>query len=112
MPEVRLEVTGAAELAEMLQFLSQWLARDPACLGASLEDFVGHPAYNTQQLRKDLDPLSSCSAAATVSPCSGSRRHDAARLPGQPRIRRALRASTSFVLAAARLRALIPLPSW
>ena len=55
MPEVRLDVTDAAELAEMLQFLSQWLARDPARLGASLEDFVGHPAYNTQQLREDLD---------------------------------------------------------
>jgi hypothetical protein len=55
MPEVKLDVTDAAELAEMLQFLSQWLARDPARLGASLQDFVGHPAYNTQQLREDLD---------------------------------------------------------
>ena len=30
MPEVRLDAADAAELAEMLQFLSQWLARDPA----------------------------------------------------------------------------------
>ena len=29
MPEVRLDLTDAAELAEMLQFLSSWLARDP-----------------------------------------------------------------------------------
>jgi hypothetical protein len=27
----------------------------PDRLGASLEDFVGHPAYNTCQLREDLD---------------------------------------------------------
>jgi hypothetical protein len=30
MPQVRLDATDAAELAEMLQFLSQWLGRDPA----------------------------------------------------------------------------------
>jgi hypothetical protein len=52
VPEVRL---NAAELAEMLQFLSEWLARDPARLSASLEQFVGHPAYGTAQLRQDLD---------------------------------------------------------
>jgi hypothetical protein len=44
MPEVRLDAADAAELAEMLQFLSEWLARDPGRLGASLEEFVGHPA--------------------------------------------------------------------
>ena len=43
-----------SELAELLAFLSQWLARDPARLGASLEDFVGHPAYNTGNLCADL----------------------------------------------------------
>jgi len=55
MPEVKLDVTDTAELAEMLQFLSQWLGRDPARLGASLEDFVGHPAYGITQLRGDLE---------------------------------------------------------
>jgi hypothetical protein len=54
MPEVRLDLADAAELAETLQFLSQWLDRDPARLGASLEQFVGHPAYGTAQLRQDL----------------------------------------------------------
>jgi len=29
--------------------------RDPARLGASLEDFVGHPAYGITQLRGDLE---------------------------------------------------------
>ena len=47
MPELRLDAVDAAELAELLQFLSRWLARDPDRLGASLEDFVGHPAYGT-----------------------------------------------------------------
>jgi hypothetical protein len=43
MPDMKLDAADAAELAEM-QFLSGWLARDPARLGASLDDFVGHPA--------------------------------------------------------------------
>jgi hypothetical protein len=55
MPEVRLDAADAAELAELLQFLSRWLARDPGRLGALLEEFVGHPAYNVSQLRQDLD---------------------------------------------------------
>jgi hypothetical protein len=55
MPEVKLDATDAAELAEMLQFLSGWLARDPARLAASLEDFVGHPAYGLADLRDDLE---------------------------------------------------------
>ena len=34
---------------------AEWLARDPGRLGASLEEFVGHPAYNIGELRQDLD---------------------------------------------------------
>jgi hypothetical protein len=55
MPEIRLDTADAAELAEMLQFLTGWLARDPARLAASLEEFVGHPAYGITQLRDDLE---------------------------------------------------------
>jgi hypothetical protein len=55
MPEVKLDAVDAAELAEILQFLSQWLARDPGRLGASLAEFVGHPAYGLAQLRADLE---------------------------------------------------------
>jgi hypothetical protein len=55
MPDMKLDAVDAAELAEMLQFLSHWLARDPARLAASLADFVGHPAYGTGQLRQDLE---------------------------------------------------------
>ena len=39
----------------MLQFLSEWLARDPGRPGASLAQFVGHPAYGIEQLRQDLE---------------------------------------------------------
>jgi hypothetical protein len=39
----------------MLRFVSEWLARDPARLAASLEQFVGHPAYDLDQLRGDLE---------------------------------------------------------
>ena len=55
MPEVRLDATDAIELAEMLQFLSQWLTCDPAHLGASLEEFAGNPAYGIGRLRDDLE---------------------------------------------------------
>ena len=55
MPQVTLDAADAAELAEMLQFLSDWLRRDPGRLGALLEEFVGHPAYGIGQLRDDLD---------------------------------------------------------
>ena len=54
MPDLRLDAVDAAELAELLQFLAGWLARDPDRLGASLGDYVGHPAYSTAQLRQDL----------------------------------------------------------
>jgi hypothetical protein len=49
------EGTDAAGLAEMLQFLSDWLARDRDHLEASLEGFVGSPAYGTRQLSDDMD---------------------------------------------------------
>jgi len=55
MPDVKLDTADAAELAEILQFLSRWLARDPARLGASLAQFVGHPAYGLGELRNDLE---------------------------------------------------------
>ena len=55
MPEVKLDAADAAELAEMLQFLSQWLPRDPARLAASLTEFADHPAYGITQLHGDLE---------------------------------------------------------
>jgi hypothetical protein len=55
MPDLRPDAGDAAELAELLQFVAEWLARDPGRLGASLKDFAGNPAYNLCQLRQDLD---------------------------------------------------------
>ena len=55
MPQTTLDTSDAIELAELLQFLSGWLARDPGRLGASLADYVGHPAYNVGALRQDQD---------------------------------------------------------
>jgi len=57
MPDVSLNATDAAQLAEMLQFLSEWLARDPAHLGDSLAQFAGHPAYGLDELRTDLNEV-------------------------------------------------------
>jgi hypothetical protein len=51
---VTLAPADTAELAEMLQFISDWLARDQHHLQASLEDFVGSHGYGTPQLRDDL----------------------------------------------------------
>lgn len=55
MPSISLDTADAAELAELLQFLAEWLTSDPGRLGASLQAFVGHPAYGISQLRTDLD---------------------------------------------------------
>jgi hypothetical protein len=42
-----LAPADAVELAEMLKFLSDWLARDHDHLETSLENFVGSGAYDT-----------------------------------------------------------------
>jgi hypothetical protein len=55
MPGVTLNASDAAELAQLLQFLSGWLSHDPGHLGASLASFAGNPAYGTAQLHEDLD---------------------------------------------------------
>jgi hypothetical protein len=55
MPQIRLDAVDAVELTELLQFPAGWLARDPDRLGAPPQDYVGHPAYGTAQLRQDLD---------------------------------------------------------
>lgn len=54
MPNTTLDTSDAIELAEMLQFLSDWLAADAHQLDASLTGFIGHPAYGANQLRADL----------------------------------------------------------
>jgi hypothetical protein len=55
MPTMNLDLGDAAELAELLQFLRDWLATGHYHLDASLTAFVGTRAYDTGQLRADLD---------------------------------------------------------
>jgi len=55
MPGVTLHPADAAELADILTFISDWLERDPGLFQPSLTAIIGHPAYTTQNLRDDLD---------------------------------------------------------
>jgi hypothetical protein len=55
MPQSHLDTSDATELAELLQFLNDWLASDPTYLDTSLTRFVGTRGYNLPQLRTDLD---------------------------------------------------------
>ena len=55
MPQIRLDLGDAAELAEMLTFLTNWLSgSQKQALAQSFAAFVGHPAYNTDTLCADL----------------------------------------------------------
>ena len=55
MPAVTLDVSDAAELAELLQFLRDWFTADHEPLQASLHAFVGSHGYDLDQLAADLD---------------------------------------------------------
>ena len=55
MPQIRLDLGDAAELAELLTFLANWLSgSQKQALAESFTAFVGHPAYNTATLCADL----------------------------------------------------------
>ena len=55
MPGITLDLSDAAELAEMLTFLASWLSgSQKQILADSLAAFVGHPAYSTGTLCADL----------------------------------------------------------
>lgn len=56
-PVVHLPVSDAAELAELLQFIDDWLATCHDQLREPLSRFVGHPAYRISDLRSDLNRL-------------------------------------------------------
>jgi hypothetical protein len=49
-----LDVGDAIELAELLQFLSNWLESDHGSLAESLARFVGSTAYGPDSLREDF----------------------------------------------------------
>jgi hypothetical protein len=55
MPGIPLDPADAAELAETLTLLTQWLSGSQQhILAESFTAFIGHPAYNTSTLRADL----------------------------------------------------------
>ena len=55
MPQIRLDLGDATELAELLTFLAAWLSgSQKQALHESFAAFVGHPAYNTGTLCADL----------------------------------------------------------
>ena len=55
MPGITLDPADAAEIAETLTFLTQWLSSShKLALADRFTDFVGHPAYNTATLCADL----------------------------------------------------------
>jgi hypothetical protein len=55
MPDVNLELSDAVELAELLTFLADWLSGSQRqTLTGSLTAFVGHPAYDVDNLAADL----------------------------------------------------------
>jgi hypothetical protein len=55
MPTINLDLSDAAELAETLTFLAEWLSgSQKQTLADSFAAFVGHPAYDTDALRADL----------------------------------------------------------
>ena len=55
MPQLTLDTSDAAELAEMLTFLASWLTgSQKQALHESFAAFVGHPAYDTDALCADL----------------------------------------------------------
>ena len=55
MPQIRLDLGDATELAEMLTFLTNWLSgSQKQALAQSFAAFIGHPAYNTGTLCADL----------------------------------------------------------
>jgi hypothetical protein len=55
MPRTCIDTTDAIELAETLQLITSWLAADPGTLAPSLLAYIGHPAYNLDHLRADLN---------------------------------------------------------
>jgi hypothetical protein len=55
MPQITLDLSDAAELAEMLTFLADWLSGSQKQVFAdSPAAFVGNTAYTTDALRADL----------------------------------------------------------
>jgi hypothetical protein len=79
MPLTTLDTGDAIELAELLQFLSGWLARDPGRLAHRWPATWATPPTAPLSCARTWTGSSSCSAAATASPCSARTRQGEAR---------------------------------
>lgn len=55
MPRTCIDTADAIELAETLQLITGWTAADPATLAPSFLAWIGHPAYDLDALRADLN---------------------------------------------------------
>ena len=54
MTETTISTAHAAELAEILQFLADWIATNNEPLATSLTNFVGGRGYDINELEADL----------------------------------------------------------
>ena len=55
MSEIRLQLSDGIELAELLTFLADWFTSSQRhALADSLTAYVGHEAYDVDQLHADL----------------------------------------------------------
>jgi hypothetical protein len=54
MPSLPLDAGDAIELAELLEFLGNWLESDRDNLTGSLARFIGSAAYGPASLREDF----------------------------------------------------------
>ena len=50
-----MDPADTTELTQLLQLIAGWLDADPQHLAPSLRNYIGHPAYNLDDLRTDLD---------------------------------------------------------
>ncbi len=54
---IRLDAGDAAEIAEALAFIADWIHHDRNRLAPSLREFVGVPSYDIDTLHADLARL-------------------------------------------------------
>ena len=77
MPGITLDLADAAEIAETLTFLAEWLSgSQKQALAGSFAAFVGHPAYNTDALCADLHRFTFLLGATDGEELFGEPYHD------------------------------------
>lgn len=77
MSEIRIQLSDAVELGELLTFLADRVSsRQEHALADSLTAYIGHAAPGVDELHADLHRFHSCSASATANNSSGSPARD------------------------------------